>query len=224
MNIDKLLTNEVIERFRTREETSEERDALVFLATKVLCRKITYTCRNCYFDALLELVNLYKTNRSLFDERMKEKKYQIRRGICMPLGFGSNRMIVYQNCTDKLAIEFLSLDEKNSQYFEILPDNWKDDVAEYLGKKSDKNIIQRELNPAESDAVTDIKKMLSEGMTKGAVKEHFESFDKIGEVKATKKYVDSLIKIASEQLKAEVKDNTDASDSDRESIDTKNVE
>ena len=54
----------------------------------------------------MELVNLYKTNRILFEERMKEKRYQIARGVCMPLGFGSSRMIVYQNCTDELAIEF----------------------------------------------------------------------------------------------------------------------
>ena len=131
MRVDELLTNDMIERFRMRKETPQERDALVSIATKVLCRKMTYTCRNCYFDALMELVNLYKTNQILFEERMKEKRYQIARGVCMPLGFGSSRMIVYQNCTDELAIEFLSLDEKNSKYFEHLPDGWKSDVADY---------------------------------------------------------------------------------------------
>lgn len=74
MRVDELLTNEVIERFRLRKETPQERDTLVSLASKALCRKIFYTCRNCYFDALMELVNLYKTNRILFEERMKEKK------------------------------------------------------------------------------------------------------------------------------------------------------
>lgn len=203
MKVADLFTNEVIERFRLREETPQERDALVSLASKVLCRKISYTCRNCYFDALTELVNLYKTNRILFEERMKEKRYQIARGVCMPLGFGSNRMIVYQNCTDALAIEFLSLDEKNSRYFERLPDDWKDDVAEYLERLSEKEHVPVELTPAESDTIADMKKMLTEGRDKKAVKEHFVSFDKIGEVKVTKKYIDFLLKEASKQLKTE---------------------
>ena len=209
MRVDELLTNEVIERFRLRKETPQERDTLVSLASKALCRKISYTCRNCYFDALMELVNFYKTNRILFEERMKEKRYQIARGVCMPLGFGSNRMIVYQNCTDELAIEFLSLDEKNSKYFERLPDGWKDDVAEYLDKFSGKEDIPVELTPAELDAIADMKRMLIEGMTKRAVKEHFVTFDKVGDVKVTKKYIDSLLKEASEQLKAESEKKTD---------------
>lgn len=209
MRVNELLTNEVIERFRLRKETPQERDTLVSLASKALCRKISYTCRNCYFDALMELVNLYKTNRILFEERMKEKIYQIARGVCMPLGFGASRMIVYQNCTDELAIEFLSLDEKNSKYFERLPDGWKDDVAEYLEKLSGKEHIPVELTPAELDAIADMKRMLIEGMTKRAVKEHFVTFDKVGDVKVTKKYIDSLLKEASEQLKAESEKKTD---------------
>lgn len=203
MRVDELLTNEVIERFRLREETPQERDALVSLASKVLCRKISYTCRNCYFDALAELSSLYKTNRILFEERMKEKRYQIARGVCMPLGFGSNRMIVYQNCTDELAVEFLSLDEANSRYFEVLPSKWKEDVAEYLVKLSGKDHIPAELIPAELDAIADMKKMLTEGASKKAVKDHFVTFDKIGDVKVTKKYIDSLLKEAFEQLKTE---------------------
>ena len=127
----------------------------------------------------------------------------------MPLGFGSSRMIVYQNCTDELAIEFLSLDEKNSKYFERLPDGWKDDVAEYLEKLSGKEHIPVELTPAELDAIADMKRMLIEGMTKRAVKEHFVTFDKVGDVKVTKKYIDSLLKEASEQLKAESEKKTD---------------
>lgn len=209
MRVDELLTNEVIERFRLRKETPQERDTLVSLASKALCRKIFYTCRNCYFDALMELVNLYKTNRILFEERMKEKRYQIARGVCMPLGFGSSRMIVYQNCTDELAIEFLSLDEKNSKYFERLPDGWKDDVAGYLDKLSGKEHIPVELSPAELDAIADMKRMLIEGLTKRAVKEHFVTFDKVGDVKVTKKYIDSLLKEASEQLKVESEKKTD---------------
>ena len=214
MRVDELLTNEVIERFRLRKETPQERDTLVSLASKALCRKISYTCRNCYFDALMELVNLYKTNRILFEERMKEKRYQIARGVCMPLGFGSNRMIVYQNCTDELAIEFLSLDEKNSKYFERLPDGWKDDVAEYLDKLSGKEHIPVELTPAELDAIADMKRMLIEGTTKRAVKDHFVTFEKIGDVKVTKKYIDSLLKEASEQLKAENERKTNDPDKD----------
>lgn len=203
MRVDELLTNEVIERFRLRKETPQERDALVSLASKVLYRKISYTCRNCYFDALAELASLHKTNRVLFEERMKEKRYQIARGVCMPLGFGSNRMIVYQNCTDKLAVEFLSLDEANSRYFEVLPSDWKDDVAEYLGKLSGKDHTPIVLTQAELDAIADMIKMLTEEQDKKAVKEHFISFDKIGEVKVTKKYIDFLLKEASKQLKTE---------------------
>ena len=214
MRVDELLTKEVIERFRLRKETPQERDTLVSLASKALCRKISYTCRNCYFDALMELVNLYKTNRILFEERMKEKRYQIARGVCMPLGFGSSRMIVYQNCTDELAIEFLSLDEKNSKYFERLPDGWKDDVAEYLDKLLGKEHIPIELTSAELDAIADMKRMLIEGMTKRAVKAHFVAFDKVGDVKVTKKYIDSLLKEASEQLKAESEKKTDDSGKD----------
>ena len=52
MRVDELLTNEVIERFRLRKETPQERGTLVSLASKALCRKISYTCRTCYFDAL----------------------------------------------------------------------------------------------------------------------------------------------------------------------------
>lgn len=208
MKVEELLTNEVIERFRQRKESLQERDALVSLASKVLCRKVSYTCRNCYFDALMELVSLYKTNRILFKERMEEKRYQIKRGVCMPLGFGSNRMIVYQNCTDQLAVEFLSLNEKNSQYFEHLPDGWKDDVAAFLEKQSGKNVVLAELSSAELDAIADMKKMLVEGSTKGAVKEHFQTFEKIGGVKVTKKYVDSLLKVASGQLEEEKSKNT----------------
>lgn len=214
MRVDELLTNDIIERFRMRKETPQERDTLVSIATKVLCRKITYTCRNCYFDALMELVNLYKTNRILFEERMKEKRYQIARGVCMPLGFGSNRMIVYQNCTDELAIEFLSLDEKNSKYFEHLPDGWKSDVADYLDKLSGKDHIPVELTQVELDAIADMKKMLIAGMTKKVVKDHFVTFEKIGDVKVTKKYIDSLLKEASEQLKAENESKTDDPDKD----------
>ncbi|WP_288207026.1 hypothetical protein [uncultured Parabacteroides sp.] len=212
MRVDELLTNDMIERFRMRKETPQERDALVSIATKVLCRKMTYTCRNCYFDALMELVNLYKTNQILFEERMKEKRYQIARGVCMPLGFGSSRMIVYQNCTDELAIEFLSLDEKNSKYFEHLPDGWKSDVADYLDKLSGKDHIPVELTQAELDAIADMKKMLIAGTTKKAVKDHFVTFEKIGDVKVTKKYIDSLLKEASEQLKAENEKKTDDPD------------
>lgn len=219
MEVVDLLTNEVIERFRQRKESLQERDALVSLALKVLCRKVSYTCRNCYFDALMELVSLYKTNRMLFDERMKEKRYQVRRGVCMPLGFGSNRMIVYQNCTDQLAVEFLSLDEKNSKYFEMLPSDWKDDVAEYLKKQYSNDTIPAELSSAELDAIADMKKMLAEGSTKKAVKEHFESFEKIGEMKVTKKYVDSLLKIASGQLEDEKNKTTSDPGSDDKSTD-----
>lgn len=214
MRVDELLTNDMIERFRMRKETPQERDTLVSIATKVLCRKITYTCRNCYFDALMELINLYKTNQILFEERMKEKRYQIARGVCMPLGFGSSRMIVYQNCTDELAIEFLSLDEKNSKYFEHLPDGWKSDVADYLDKLSGKDHIPVELTQVELDAIADMKKMLIAGMTKKVVKDHFVTFEKIGDVKVTKKYIDSLLKEASEQLKAENESKTDDPDKD----------
>ena len=204
MRVEELLTNEVIERFRLQKETSGEREALIYFASKVLGRKVTYTCRNCYFDALIELINLYKTNQTIFEERMQEKRYQIKRGVCMPLGFGSSRMIVYQNCTDSLAIEFLSLNEDNCKYFEQLPSEWKDDVAEFLGKKSEKDILPAELTQDELNTIADmVKMMFMEGATKKAIKEHFMNQGKIGEKKVTNRYVDSLLKEATEQFEAE---------------------
>lgn len=224
MKVDELLTNEVIERFRLLEETKEEREALISIAAKVLGRTITYTCRNCYFDTLVELINLYKTNQKLFNERMKEKRYQIARGVCMPLGFGSDRMIVYQNCTDELAIEFLSLDENNSKHFERLPDNWKEEVAEYFEKKSGKEIIPVEYTPAELEAIAKMKQLLSEGSTKKAVKDSFMTLGSIGEVKVTHRRVDSLLKEASEQFEVEKVKNTTDLDSDNKKGDSDKVE
>lgn len=83
-----------------------------------------------------------------------------------------------------------------------------------MDKLLGKEHIPIELTSAELDAIADMKRMLIEGMTKRAVKAHFVAFDKVGDVKVTKKYIDSLLKEASEQLKAESEKKTDDSGKD----------
>lgn len=202
MNIDDFLTNSTLARFQAKQESFEERQCLVYLAGKVLGKSLVYTCRNCYIDLLTELIVMYKHNRKQFDERMKERKYILKRGCCLPLGFGSNRMIVFQNCTDALAIEFLSLDENNIQYFDHYPENWKEDVAAY--KQPSPAESEAEVRtPAELSVITEMKQMLSEKNTKRAIKEHFASFEAIGDKKVTGRLIDTLLKEASKDTVVE---------------------
>lgn len=198
MKVEDLFSKETAERFKQHKESYEDRETLISVAVKTLSRSVNYSCRNCYMDVFAELLNMYTHNRELFDERTKEKRYIFRRGLCMPISFGSQRMIVYQNCTEELAVEFLSINLDNIQYFESYPTEWKDDVAAYLAKQSsDANPVQEERTPAEMDVISTMRQMLAEGATKKGVKDHFMKFEKIGDVKVTNRFIDSLMKEAS---------------------------
>lgn len=199
MNVDDFLTNSTLSRFQAKSESFEERQTLVHLAGRVLGKTLVYTCRNCYIDLLTELIVMYKHNRKQFDERMKEKRYVLKRGCCLPLGFGSKRMIVFQNCTDTLAIEFLSLDENNIQYFDHYPEDWKEDIENYRQSLLDQSPDEKEVRtPAELSVIEEMRQMLSEKKTKKSIKEHFVSFEVIGDKKVTRCLIDSLLKEASE--------------------------
>lgn len=208
MTIEQLISKETRERFLSRQETLEERDLLVSIAKKVLGRDISYTCRNCYMDVLIELTALYNKDREKFNELMEEKEYVLSRGCCLQLGFGTGDFLVYQNCTKDRALKALSQNRSNAGMFETLPADWEAQVDEYEAEQA--AIEDGEKDPdggavviesdsetqaqsgAEQAAIEDIRKMIEAGETKVKIIEHFLQFENIGARKVSKNYISQL--------------------------------
>lgn len=138
MDVNELLSEQTLQRFKNKEATNEEKSSLSDLAKKVLFKDLDSSCSNCYFDAIIELRLFKKRNPKEFEERMNGRHYVLKRGCVFQMGFGSRNMLVRQNCTDKLAIEFLSWDKNNIVHFEDYPEDWEDEVDKYLEAKSNK--------------------------------------------------------------------------------------
>lgn len=198
MTIEQLISIETRERFLSRQETLEERDLLVSIAKKVLGRDISYTCRNCYMDVLIEITALHSKDREKFNELMEEKEYVLSRGCCLQLGFGTGDFLVYQNCTKERALKALSQDKGNATMFEKLPADWEEQVKTYKSydvyidgedSKKENEAIQTE---AEQAAIEDIQKMIEAGETKVKIIEHFLQFENIGARKVSKNYISQL--------------------------------
>ena len=210
MTIEQLISIETRERFLSHQESLEERDMLVSVAKKVLGRDISYTCRNCYMDVLVELAVIYKKDREKFNELMKEKEYVLSRGCCLQLGFGTGDFLVYQNCTKERALKALSQDRGNATMFDTLPADWEAQVEQYEAEQAaiediegddstqkDGNDQTDQPRPeAEQAAIEDIRKMIEAGETKVKIIEHFQQFDKIGERQVSKNYISQLYSAA----------------------------
>lgn len=210
MTIEQLISIETRERFLSRQETLEERDLLVSIAKKVLGRDISYTCRNCYMDVLVELTVFYNKDREKFNELMKEKEYILSRGCCLQLGFGTGDFLVYQNCTKERALKALSQDRGNATMFDTLPADWEAQVEQYEAEQAviediegddstQKDGTEQTDQPrpeAEQAVIEDIRKMIEAGETKVKIIEHFQQFDMIGERKVSKNYISQLYSAA----------------------------
>lgn len=141
MTIRQLLHEDTLKKFQEEKATYEEITYLIEVTQKILMRDLNYNCKNCYADALIELRVLYDNDRKLFEERMRGQRYVLKRGCVFQLGFGSSRMLVRQNCTEELAVEFLSKDRNNIMYFEKYPTReWEKEVDEYILKNREQKM------------------------------------------------------------------------------------
>lgn len=138
MKVEELLSDDMLRRFQEKEATSEEKEAISSLARKVLFKELNASCSDCYSDAIIELRVLKKNQPKEFEERLNGRRYVLKRGCVFQLGFGSRNMLVRQNCTDKLAIAFLSQDKNNIVHFEDYPEDWEEEVDKFLSAKSKK--------------------------------------------------------------------------------------
>lgn len=145
IDIKDLLTNETLERAKKKEITLEEKTAIQEASDKILFKQLNSSCNDCYADAVLELILLRKKKPREFEERLKGRNYILKRGCVFQLGFGNSKMLVRQNCTDKLAIEFLAIDKNNIQYFDDYPEEWEEEVDKYLNNKSAKTFKQSKI-------------------------------------------------------------------------------
>ena len=206
MTIEQLISIETRERFLSHQDSLEERDMLVSVARKVLGRDISYTCRNCYMDVLVELTVIYNKDREKFNELMKEKEYVLSRGCCLQLGFGTGDFLVYQNCTKERALKSLSQDRGNATMFDTLPADWEAQVEQYEAEQAAIEDIEGDdstqkdgtdqtdqpRQEAEQAAIEDIRKMIEAGETKVKIIEHFLQFENIGARKVSKNYISQL--------------------------------
>lgn len=81
-------------------------------------------CQLC--DALMEIIKANKMNTF---------KYRIKKGICLVDHSDPTKMLNCKTQRDDLAIHHLRLNAANIRYFDIYPDNWKEDI---YGKKLNK--------------------------------------------------------------------------------------
>lgn len=112
MDVNELLSEQTLQRFKNKEATNEEKSSLSDLAKRFCLKTWTALVAIANFDAIIELRLFKKRNPKEFEERMNGRHYVLKRGCVFQMGFGSRNMLVRQNCTDKLAIEFLSWDKK----------------------------------------------------------------------------------------------------------------
>ena len=139
---------ELHERLQKGNETPEDVTAIVDAYYKVFGRPVTRSCRNCYHDALFELIAERKKNEKQFIEKMeKTPKYVLRRGIAINMGFGTGQIYTRLCKDDKLAIQILAGDKKRAKDFDTIPDNWQEDVKAY--KKAKRAEEPKEEKPAD---------------------------------------------------------------------------
>ncbi len=115
---------------------------------------------------------------------MKEEgNFILKRGISLPLGFGTGDFLVRQNTTKEKAIRILKTNPNNIQYFESYPENWQELIS------------SEERTEAEETVILEMAEMLKEN-TKKTIKEHYSTFGDISGKKTTAKYIDELLKEA----------------------------
>lgn len=147
MTIKELLSESTLNKFKEDKATYEEINFLIEVTRKVLMKDLDYSCKNCYTDALIELNVMYNNNKRLFDQRMSGQRYILKRGCVFQLGFGSSRMLARQNCTEELALEFLSKDKNNIVYFEKYPTkDWEKEVDDFIKKNKLEHPVEQELS------------------------------------------------------------------------------
>lgn len=92
------------------------------------------SCNDCYRDAVFEMYSYLKKNG-----KMKEKTiYGLKNGVLLQMGFGSGDFYTNANLTDEAAERFLAMNPDKSNFFSVLPDDWKKRVEKRKKNKQEK--------------------------------------------------------------------------------------
>lgn len=114
---------------------SEFRAATSSLYRAINGQPLTVTCSDCVADAALYILKNYTKNKAKM-----ESKYKLKGGAFILRDVrnvnDSARMATRHNITDELALYHLYTNPACVKYFDTLPENWEQEVAEY-GQKLD---------------------------------------------------------------------------------------
>ena len=114
--------------------SASEKTEIGALYSEVLGKEFIKTsCNDCYRDAVYEMYAYLKKNG-----KMKEKTlYGLKNGVLLQMGFGSGEFYTNANLTDEAAERFLGQNPDKSNFFSVLPDDWKKRVKERSKKNKE---------------------------------------------------------------------------------------
>lgn len=120
---------ELLQVFRDGKQTPEQKEFVEKQVFKVLRKELNYGCNSCYQDAIIELVKMQREQPDLYEARQIDPLFVLKRGVLVSYEFGSSEFLVYQNCTDELALKFLAKNPENIEEFDVYPENWKELIS-----------------------------------------------------------------------------------------------
>lgn len=151
-------------------------------------------CGQCYQDAFIEIYIHVKQNG------IKDMgQFNLKREEVLHIT-GDTKVYTRVNIKDEVAIKYLKQFPNAINRFETYPDDWEKLVAESgsnPAEDSEEQIL------AETNLISDIVKMLKEGVSKNKIKEYYKPIDKVGEKSLTGVLVGEYIKQAEEIIRTE---------------------
>lgn len=129
-NFNLFFTEEISNTIVNQTVSEEIKEVVKSIYRKVFRKEMNASCSNCFTDAYFELYNLWKSDIAKFTA-LFTCEYQLKFGEVLS-EFGSSENIATRvNMTNELALMYLSINKGNARLFEVLPDNWEDQLEDY---------------------------------------------------------------------------------------------
>ena len=135
MNNFNLFFSEKIAESVVNDTISEEiKEVIKSIYRKVFRRDMNSSCKNCFTDSFFELYNLWKSDLSKFTA-LFNCEFTLNFGEVLSEFGSSDNIATRVNMTNDLALNYLSINRNNSRLFEVLPEDWKQQVEDYETSK-----------------------------------------------------------------------------------------
>ena len=133
-NFNLFFTEEVSDSIIKQTVSEEIKEVVKSIYRKVFRKEMNATCSNCFTDAYFELYNLWKSDIKKFTA-LFNCEYQLKFGEVLS-EFGSpDNIATSVNMTNELAVHYLSVNKGNARLFEVLPEDWEQQVKDYEDSK-----------------------------------------------------------------------------------------